>query len=154
METLKLPLDYSAIERILPHRYPLLLVDRITEFEPNKRIVGTKHVANSEPNLSRHGIGLAVMAPTMVMEAVAQVGAVLVLASPENKGRIPYLVGMDRVRIRRVVRVGDTLHIEVTVQKLRETMGRMAGVVTVDGHAIANGVVIFALGPAAPVVIA
>ena len=132
----------------------MLLVDRIIEFEPNKRIVGIKHVANSEPNLARHGSGLPVMPPTIVMEAVAQVGAVLILASPENKGRIPYLVGMDRVRNRRVVRVGDTLHIEVTVQKLRETMGRMAGVVTVDGHSVAKGVVIFALGPAAPAIIA
>jgi 3-hydroxyacyl-[acyl-carrier-protein] dehydratase len=82
-----------------------------------------------------------------MMEAVAQVGAVLVLASPQNGGRIPYLVGMDRVRNRGVVRVGDTLEIEVTVEKLRETMGRMAGLVKVDGRMIARGVVVFALGP-------
>jgi 3-hydroxyacyl-[acyl-carrier-protein] dehydratase len=126
----------------------LLLVDRIVEFEPNKRIVAIKHVAHSEPNLAKQRSGLSVMPPTIVMEAVAQVGAVLVLASPENQGRIPYLVGMDRVRNRRVVRVGETLHIEVTVQKLRETMGRMAGLVRVDGQTIARGVVIFALGPA------
>ena len=143
-------IELPPIDRILPHRYPLLLVDRIVEFEANKRIVGIKHVSNSEPNLWRHGGGLPVMPPTIVMEAVAQVGAVLVLASPANNGRIPYLVGMDRVRNRRVVHVGQTLHIEVIVQKLRETMGRMAGVVTAEGETIAKGVVIFALGPAAP----
>jgi len=142
-------IELPPLDRILPHRYPLLLVDRIIEFEPNRRIVGIKHVTHGEPNLSRPRQGLPVIPPTIVMEAVEQVGAVLVLASPENQGRIPYLVGMDRVRHRGVVRVGDTLHIEVTVQKLRETMGRMAGVVEVDGQTIARGVVIFALGPAA-----
>src|SRR5215470_9112292 len=141
-------IDIPPIDRILPHRFPLLLVDRIIEFEPNKRIVGIKHVAHSEPNLAKQRSGAAVIPPTIVMEAVAQVGAVLVLASPENQGRIPYLVGMDRVRNRRVVRAGDTLHIEVTVQKLRETMGRMAGLVKVEGQTVAHGVVIFALGPA------
>ena len=143
-------IELPSIDRILPHRYPLLLVDRIIEFEANKRIVGIKHVSHSEPNLWRDGRGLPVMPPTIVMEAVAQVGAVLVLASPGNNRRIPYLVGMDRVRNRRVVRSGQTLHIEVIVQKLRETMGRMAGIVTADGETIAKGVVIFALGPAPP----
>jgi 3-hydroxyacyl-[acyl-carrier-protein] dehydratase len=141
-------IDIPPIDRILPHRYPLLLVDRILELEANRRIVGIKHVSHSEPNLARQCSGHYVMPPTIVMEAVAQVGAVLVLLSPENNGRIPYLVGMDRVRNRGVVRVGDTLRIEVIVQKLRETMGRMAGLVTVDGQTIAKGVVIFALGPA------
>ena len=141
-------IEIPPIDRILPHRYPLLLVDRITEFEPNRRIVGIKHVTDGEPNLWRPRRGVPVIPPTIVMEAVAQVGAVLVLASPENQRRIPYLVGMDRVRNRGVVRVGETLQIEVTVQKLRETMGRMAGLVTVDDKTIARGVVIFALGPA------
>ena len=140
-------IEIPPIDRILPHRYPLLLVDRIVEFEPNKRIVGIKHVTHGEPNLAKQRSGVSVIPPTIVMEAVAQVGAVLVLASPDNQGRIPYLVGMDRVRTRRVVRAGDTLHIEVTVQKLRETMGRMGGLVKVDGQTIARGVVIFALGP-------
>src|SRR5262249_60969129 len=93
------------------------------------------------------GEGVAVTAAAIGVDGVAQVGAVLVLARPQNPGRIPYLVGMDRVRNRRVVRAGDTLQIEVTVQKLRETMGRMAGLVKVDGQTIAKGVVIFALGP-------
>ena len=140
-------IELPPIGRILPHRYPLLLVDRIVEFEANKRIVGIKHVSHGEPNLATQRNGVPVIPPTIVMEAVAQIGAVLVLASPQNQGRIPYLVGMDRVRNRRVVRAGDTLQIEVTVQKLRETMGRMAGLVKVDGQTIATGVVIFALGP-------
>jgi 3-hydroxyacyl-[acyl-carrier-protein] dehydratase len=140
-------IELPPIERILPHRYPLLLVDRILEFEPNKRIVGIKHVTHGERNLTKPRIGVPVIPPTIIMEAVAQIGAVLVLASPQNQGRIPYLVGMDRVRNRRVVRAGETLHIEVTVQKLRDTMGRMAGLVKVDGQTVARGVVIFALGP-------
>jgi 3-hydroxyacyl-[acyl-carrier-protein] dehydratase len=141
-------IEIPSIDRILPHRFPLLLVDRILEFEANRRIVGIKHVTHGEHNLWRKGSGAPVIPPTIVMEAVAQVGAVLVLASPQNQGRIPYLVGMDRVRNRGVVRAGETLHIEVTVEKLRETMGRMAGHVSVEGRTIARGVVIFALGPA------
>ena len=100
-------IDIPPIVRILPHRYPLLLIDRIVEFEPNKRIVGIKLVTYGEPNLAKQRGGPPVIPPTILMEAVAQVGAVLVLASPENDGRIPYLVGMDRVRNRRVVHVVD-----------------------------------------------
>ena len=77
-------IEIPPISRILPHRYPLLLVDRIIEFEPNKRIVGIKQVTHGEPNLARQRNGFFVIPPTIVMEAVAQVGAVLVLASPEN----------------------------------------------------------------------
>src|SRR4026209_193596 len=86
---LPLPLDYSAIERILPHRYPFLLVDRITEFEPDKRIVGIKNVSLNEPYLSRPaGGGRPSLPPTILTEAVAQVGAILILAKPENKDQL------------------------------------------------------------------
>ena len=82
---LTLPLDYAAIERILPHRYPFLLVDRITEFQPDQRIVGVKNVAANEPYLSRPANGRASLPPTILTEAVAQVGAILILAKPENE---------------------------------------------------------------------
>lgn len=85
---------------------------------------------------------------TMVMESVAQVGAVLVLSMPENRDKLVFLLGIERVRQRKVVRAGDTMVIEVTVQKLRATTGRMAGRVRVDGRTIATGVMTFALGTA------
>jgi 3-hydroxyacyl-[acyl-carrier-protein] dehydratase len=79
---LELPLDTTAIERILPHRYPFLLVDKITEFEPDQRIVGVKNVSINEPYLSRPPTGRPTLPPTILTEAVAQVGAILILAKP------------------------------------------------------------------------
>ncbi len=105
--TLTLPLDYSAIERILPHRYPFLLVDRITEFEPDQRIVGIKNVSLNEPYLSRPANGQPTLPPTILTEAVAQVGAILILAKPENQNKLIFFGGIERVRYRRTVRPGD-----------------------------------------------
>src|SRR5947208_15157805 len=92
MERLPLPLDYSAIERILPLRYPFLLVDRITEFEPDKRIVGIKNVTLNERHLAFRAGELPVLPPTILTEAVAQVGAIMILAKPENKERLIYFM--------------------------------------------------------------
>src|ERR1700730_11693304 len=85
---LTLPLDYAAIERILPHRYPFLLVDRIIEFETDKRIVGIKNVSLNERYLSHAMDGSSVLPPTILTEAVAQVGAIMILAKPENHQRL------------------------------------------------------------------
>ena len=93
-EELKLPLDYSAIERILPHRYPFLLVDRIIEFEPDKRIVGIKNVSINERYLSTtSGNGRPALPPTILTEVVAQVGAILILAKPEYKDLLIFFRG-------------------------------------------------------------
>ena len=140
-------IDLPPIDRILPHRPPFLLVDSIVELEPSQRIVGIKHVSYGEPHLAPGRGGPPVMPLSMVMEAVAQVGAVLVLSMPENRDKLAWLLGMDRVRQRRVVRAGETMVIEVTVLKLRATMGRMAGRVRVDDRIIASGIVTFAVGP-------
>jgi 3-hydroxyacyl-[acyl-carrier-protein] dehydratase len=145
---LTLPLDYAAIERILPHRYPFLLVDRIIELEEDKRIVGIKNVTLNERYLSTTGGGRPVMPPTILTEAVAQVGAILILAKPENRQRLPYFMGIKRVRYRRPVYPGDVLVIEANVVRLRSRMGLLKGVVRVDGKAIADGSMTFALGPA------
>jgi 3-hydroxyacyl-[acyl-carrier-protein] dehydratase len=144
---LTLPLDYAAIERILPHRYPFLLVDRIIELEEDKRIVGIKNVTLNERYLS-YTSGRPVMPPTILTEAVAQVGAILILAKPENRQRLPYFMGIKRVRYRRPVYPGDVLVIEANVVRLRSRMGLLKGVVRVDGKAIADGSMTFALGPA------
>src|SRR6185312_15050754 len=114
---LTLPLDYAAIEKILPHRYPFLLVDRITEFEVDKRIVGIKNVSLNERYLSKEADGMPVLPPTILTEAIAQVGAILILAKPENRQRIPYFAGIERVRYRQPVRPGDVVEIEAIVVK-------------------------------------
>jgi 3-hydroxyacyl-[acyl-carrier-protein] dehydratase len=142
---LTLPLDYSAIERILPHRYPFLLVDRVTEFEVDKRIVGIKNVSLNERYLATDG-DRRVLPPTILTEAVAQVGAILILAKPENRQRLPFFAGIQRVRYRRAVYAGDVVEIEAVVLRLRSRMGLLKGVARVDGHKVVEGTMTFALG--------
>src|SRR5256885_8726737 len=146
MESLTLPLDYSAIERIIPHRYPFLLVDRIIELEPDKRIVGIKNVSLNEWYLSRTADGDIVMPPTILTEAVAQVGAILILAKPENRQRLPFFAGIERVRYRRPVHPGDVVVIEANVVRLRSRMGLLKGIARVNGESVIDGTMTFALG--------
>src|ERR1041385_8848236 len=115
---LTLPLDHAAIERILPHRYPFLLVDRIIEFEVDKRIVGIKNVSLNERYLSHAGGPRPVLPPTILTETVAQVGAIMILAKPENREKLPYFMGIERVRYRRPVHPGDVVEIEAVVRRL------------------------------------
>jgi 3-hydroxyacyl-[acyl-carrier-protein] dehydratase len=143
---LTLPLDYSAIERILPHRYPFLLVDRITEFEPDKRIVGIKNVSMTDTYLSRPVNGTPSLPPTILTEAVAQVGAILILAKPENKDQLIFFRGMERVRFRGSVHPGDVVVIEASVKPLRSRRGVLGGQATVNGKVVINGTMTFALG--------
>jgi 3-hydroxyacyl-[acyl-carrier-protein] dehydratase len=145
---LTLPLDYAAIEKILPHRYPFLLVDRIIELEVDKRIVGIKNVSLNERYLSHTTNGAPVLPPTILTEAVAQVGAILVLAKPENRQRLPFFAGIERVRFRRPVHPGDVLIIEANVVRRRSRMGLLKGVARVDGKVAVEGTMTFALGPA------
>ena len=142
---LTLPLDHAAIERILPHRYPFLLVDRITEFEEDKRIVGIKNVSNNERYLWEGPDGLLVMPPTILTEAIAQVVAILILAKPENRQRLPLFAGIQKVRYRKPVRPGDVMEIEATVIRLRNRMGLLRGIARVNGERVIDGTMTFAL---------
>src|SRR5213079_3618896 len=140
---LTLPLDYAAIERILPHRYPFLLVDRIIELEVDKRIVGIKNVSLNERYLSHGTHETPVLPPTILTEAVAQVGAIMILAKPENRQRLIFFAGIERVRFRRPVYAGDVVEIEATVLRLRSRMGRLQGVARVDGRPVIVGTMTF-----------
>jgi 3-hydroxyacyl-[acyl-carrier-protein] dehydratase len=142
-----LPLDYSAIERILPHRYPFLLVDRITELEPDKRIVGIKNVTLNERYLAHRPGEQPVLPPTILTEAVAQVGAIMILAKPENREKLIYFMGIEKVRYRRAVHPGDVVEIEATVRRLRSRVGVLRGIARVDGKVAVEGTMTFALGP-------
>ena len=143
---LTLPLDYAAIERILPHRYPFLLVDRITELELDKRIVGIKNVSLNERHLWHGSDGSAVLPPTILTEAIAQVGAIMILAKPENRRQLPFFASIKRVRYRRPVYAGDVVEIEATVVRLRSRMGWLKGVARVNGIPVVVGTMAFALG--------
>lgn len=146
---LQLPLDYAAIERILPHRFPFLLVDRITELEPDKRIVGLKNVSFNEHHLVQGPGQRAALPPTVLTEAVGQVGAILILAKPENRDKLIFFMGMERVRYKRPVGPGDVVEIEAKVHRLRSRMGVLRGVARVNGKVILTGTMTFSLGKAA-----
>ena len=145
MDPIVLPLDYTAIERILPHRYPFLLVDRVTELEPDKRIVGIKNVSLNERTLADAPDG-PVLPPTILTEAVAQVGAILILSKPENREKLPLFMGIEKVRYRQPVRPGDVVEIEAVVRRLRSRMGVLNGVGRVNGKVVIEGTMTFALG--------
>src|ERR671919_2099533 len=148
MGSFTLPLDYSAIERILPHRYPFLLVDRITVLEPDRRIVGIKNVTLNERCLSHQPGERPALPPTILTECVAQVGAILILSKPENREKLIFFMGIERVRYRRPVCPGDVVEIEARVRRLRSRMGQFEGFARVNGHIVVDGRMTFALGPA------
>ena len=139
-----LPLDYAAIERILPHRYPFLLVDRIVEFEAHKRVLGIKNVTLNEPYFQGHFPGHPVMPGVLVIEALAQAGGVLTQLSHKIdaggesvSGRVFYLVKVDNAKFSRMVVPGDQLELEVTLKRTIRNMAQFIGVARVDGQQVA-----------------
>ena len=124
---------------VLPHRYPFLLVDRILEMERRKRVVGIKNVTINEPFFVGHFPGNPVMPGVLILEAMGQVGAVLLLREVEDmENRFVYLAGADGVRFRKPVVPGDQLRVELEVLALRSRSCRMRGISTVDGQVVAE----------------
>jgi 3-hydroxyacyl-[acyl-carrier-protein] dehydratase len=146
MPELTLPLEIQDIKAILPHRYPFLLVDRILELEPDKRVVGLKNVSSDERYFIAGPGGRPVLPASILTEAMAQAGAVLILTKPENRSRLIYFMGIDRVRYRRPVVAGDAVHLEATVVRLRARMGSLRGIARVEGQVVCEGQMTFALG--------
>lgn len=138
-------IEAEEIQRILPHRYPFLLVDRVIEIEPPHRAVGIKQVTINEPFFQGHFPTYPVMPGVLIVEAMAQVGGVAVLASDEYRDKLALFAGIDNVRFKRQVKPGDTLRIEVEVQKIRRGLGVGAGTATVDGELACKGDIMFAL---------
>jgi len=143
---LKLPLEIEDIKAILPHRAPFLLLDRILELEPERRVVGLKNVTSNERYFIAGPGGLPTMPASILTEAMAQVGAVLILVRPENRGRLVYFMGIDRVRYRRPVVAGDQVRLEAEVLRMRSKMGSLRGRALVDGKLACEGEMMFALG--------
>ena len=138
-------LDVEQIRNVLPHRYPFLLVDRILEMEPGVRARGLKNVTINEEFFQGHFPGHAVMPGVLIMEAMAQVGGVLLLSLGGNQGKLAYFAGMDKVRFRKPVLPGDTLVTDVELLKTRGNVGKVNAVGSVDGQFVAEGELMFAL---------
>jgi 3-hydroxyacyl-[acyl-carrier-protein] dehydratase len=144
----RLPMEIEDIKKVLPHRPPFLFVDRIVEFEEDKRILGIKNVSSNERYFIAGPGGVPMLPASILTEALAQTGAVLILAKPENRSRLIYFMGIDRVRYRRPVVAGDTVTLEGIVVRLRSKMGSLRGIARVDGKVVVEGLMTFALGDA------
>jgi beta-hydroxyacyl-ACP dehydratase FabZ len=131
-------LDVNEIRRILPHRYPMLLVDRIVELEP-ERIVGVKNVTANEPFFDGHFPDFPVMPGVLIVEAMAQTAGVLVLKSIEDReSKLVLLVSIEYAKFRRQVVPGDQLRMELTMMKRKASVAKMCGKATVDGVLVAE----------------
>lgn len=138
-------LDINQIKQILPHRYPFLLVDKIIELEPGKRVVGLKNVTANEEYFNGHFPGYPVMPGVLIIEALAQTGAVGVLTLDEYKGKLVLFAGINNVKFRRQVVPGDQLRLEIEVTKLRGRVGKCEAKAYVDEDLAVEGELMFAI---------
>jgi 3-hydroxyacyl-[acyl-carrier-protein] dehydratase len=138
-------LDREAVMAIIPHRDPFLLVDRVEEYEPGVSAVGYLDVTDGAFWVPGHFPDYAVMPGVLIVEALAQAGAVALLSLPENQGRIAFFAGIDKVRFKRQVRPGDTLRLECRITKRRGPIGFGTAEASVDGEVACSGELMFAI---------
>ena len=129
----------TEIRKLLPHRYPFLLVDKIVKFEAGEGIVGIKNVTINEPFFQGHFPGHPIMPGVLILEAMAQVGGVYALLAKEvGENQVPYFVGIDNAKFRKPVLPGDVLHLELSVVKIRRGIFHFSGRALVDGKLVAE----------------
>jgi 3-hydroxyacyl-[acyl-carrier-protein] dehydratase len=138
-------LESADIQRIIPHRYPVLLVDRVLELELGQRIVAIKNVSGNEPFFQGHFPGNPIMPGVLIVEALAQTGVVLMLSDEANKGKLPLFAGIDKLKFRRQVLPGDTLRLELNVTSQRGRVGKGHVRATVDDQVAAEGDLTFVM---------
>ena len=145
-QPVQLPVDVTTIHKLLPHRYPFLLVDRVTELEPHKRVLAYKNVSCNEPFFNGHFPGHPVMPGVLVIEALAQAGGLLTQLSNEAgcDGKLFYLVKVDNARFTKMVVPGDRLELEVTLKRTIRNMALYAGTARVDGQEVASAEILCA----------
>jgi len=138
-------MNIMEIMDCIPHRYPFLLIDSVEIVEAGKHAVGCKNVTMNEPFFQGHFPQEPVMPGVLILEALAQVGAVMLLNQPEFKGKTAYFAGVDQARFRRKVVPGDVLRLEIEITKLRRSFGAGKGVATVNGEKAAEAEILFAI---------
>ena len=126
-------MESSEIMKVLAHRYPILLVDRIIENDGEKRIVGLKNVTVNEPFFQGHFPGMPIMPGVLQLEAMAQTGGILLCQIAKSERAVPYFMAIDKAKFRKVVQPGDQLRIEIEIIKMRRNLARFTGKITVDG---------------------
>jgi 3-hydroxymyristoyl/3-hydroxydecanoyl-(acyl carrier protein) dehydratase len=144
-------LSAAAIERILPHRFPFLFVDKVTEFVPGQRIVALKHFAVDDEAAQGNAPGLALIPTGVILELVTQVGAVLVLERPEMAGKIAMILQIPSARLLKPIEAGDTVRVEAEVLKMKAQFGELRGSIFRDGELVAEGQMRFGIADAASV---
>lgn len=137
--------DINRILNTIPHRYPFLLVDRVTELVPGEYAIGYKNVSMNEPFFQGHFPGNPIMPGVLILEAMAQLGSILVQNMAEGQGKLGMFSGIDSVRFRRPVVPGDRLDLKVELLKIRSNIGKARGIGMVDGQIAAEGEIMFAL---------
>jgi 3-hydroxyacyl-[acyl-carrier-protein] dehydratase len=138
-------MNVEQIMAVIPHRYPFLLIDRIIELEPGVRAVAIKQVTINEPFFQGHFPDYPIMPGVLIIEALAQTGAVAGMVLPENQGKIALFAGIENARFRKPVVPGDSLRLEVTITAMKRGIGKATAIATVDGALACEAMLTFAL---------
>ncbi|OGR91617.1 MAG: 3-hydroxyacyl-[acyl-carrier-protein] dehydratase FabZ [Elusimicrobia bacterium RIFCSPLOWO2_01_FULL_59_12] len=138
-------LDYDALKKTIPHRYPFLLIDRVTITDPEKSAVGIKNVSGNEPFFQGHFPERAVMPGVLIVESLAQVACALFLSRPAFKDKLAFFMGMEEIKFRKPVVPGDRLELKIEILKMRDRFGKAKGEALVDGQLVTEAVFSFAV---------